>query len=56
MTLGVLMQSEAARLFTERVDSVVYARHVADSELIGGGVNLWGETPLCVNPANGLIY
>ena len=36
MTLGGLMQSEAARLFTVRVDAVVYARHVADPVLIGG--------------------
>jgi hypothetical protein len=36
-------------LFGDRVHAIVYARHVEDPGA-PGGVNLWGESPLFMNP------
>jgi hypothetical protein len=36
-----------------RLDQIVCARHVEDpGRPVAGGVNLWGESLLCVNPVN----
>ncbi len=37
-------------LISVRWIALVYARHVADPELVAGGVNLWGESPLYACP------
>ena len=35
------------------LQALVYARHVEDPVCpVAGGVNIWGESPLCVNPVN----